>query len=489
MIHLAIALAVGFVAMATVWLCLQPLRMPLLIYFIAYIVTTVIGAAALLDDVGLREFEINQPMFRPADYPLIGSTTYWILLLAPFFLVPVGAALGRRATNVALVNRLAGLARADERYEITIVYWIACACAAYCLWKLFSTGAYFPGLYFDRTLSCNVRLMRRIELFTELRYLYYAFAYSVIPIGATIAMLSWIKGHRGFHAAIFFVLFTAGLYLNIVLYMKANLVVFFIVLLFACILAKTSLRLLLGIGLVAVACLLSLQGLLGCYRNSFPESSISSGAVTEASAESSSVEGPAKELGTACSPVFSFVADTQDMRSRMSEEEVLIDAGVIFVRSVIFRMAASLPYYVQVFSSPEERCGIESNSLPFIPRETCYPATKVGRHVNPGPIQEFLPAPAHISAYAEVGLGYALFVLLLAGFIVGFCWGVAQKAESPLFWAAGAAVCVFAYYLTQASFTGALMHSYGFVWYLFPIVTASTVDVLARIAMRAMPSR
>jgi len=489
MIHLAIALAVAFVAMATVWLRLRPLRMPLLVYFIVYTVTTVIGAAALLDDVGLREFEINQPMFRPEDYPLIGSTTYWILLLAPFFLVPVGAALGRHAANIGLVNRSAAVARADESYAIPIVYLIACACAGYCFWKLFATGAYFPELYFDRSLNCNVRLMRRIELFTELRYLYYAFAYSVIPIGATVALLSWKKGQPGFHAAIFFALFAAVLYLNIVLYMKANLVVFFLVLLFGCILAKTSFRLLLAFGLLAVACLLSLQGLLGCYRNSFPESSISSEAIAGISAESSSVEDPAKVPSTAYSPVFSRVAETPDMQSRMSRKEVLIDAAVIFVRSVIFRMAGSVPYYVQIFSNPEERCGIDSNSLPFFPRETCYPPTKVGTHVNSGPIPEFLPAPTHVSAYAEIGLGYALFVLLLAGSMMGFCWGVTQKAESPLFWAAGAAVCVFAYYLTQASFTGALMHSYGFVWYLFPIVTAWTVDALARAAMPRMPSR
>ena len=483
MIHLAVALAVSSVAMVTVWLRLKPLRMPLLIYFAAYTATTVIGAAALLDDVGLREFEINQPMFHPENYPLIGSMTYWVLLLLPFFLVPVGAAAGGYAANFKLADRLSDFVNRDEKYIIPIVYWIAGACTAYCLWKLIATGAYFPALYFDRTLNCNARLMRRIELFGELRYLYFAFAYAAVPIGATVALLSWKKDGRGFRAGIFVALLTAVVYLNIVLYMKANLVIFCLVLLFGCILAKVPFRFLLALGLFAVACLLLMQGLLGCYRNSFAETSRSSGVVSVALATSRSTGGH-EVSGDARASAFYVVADAQPMRSQMSPEAVFVDAAMIFVRSVIFRMAASVPYYVQIFSNPDERCGIESNSLPFFPRETCFPPTKVGTRVNPGPMQEFLSAPAHITAYAELGLAYAVVVLLLGGSMMGFFWGIAQKAQSPLFWSVGAAVCAFAYYLTQAGFTGTLTHSYGFVWYLFPIVAATAIHALARITIR-----
>ena len=484
MIHLAVALAVSSVAMVTVCLCLKPLRMPLLIYFAAYTATTVIGAAALLDEVGLREFEINQPMFRPEDYPLIGSMTYWVLLLSPFFLVPVGAAAGGYAANFTLANRLAGFLTRGEKYIIPTVYLITGACTTYCIWKLIVTGAYFPALYFDRTLSCNVRLMRRIELFGELRYLYYAFAYATIPIGAAVALLSWRKYGRGFHAGMFVVLFAAAMYLNIVLYMKANLVVFFLVLLFGCILAKAPFRFLFTLGLICVACLLLMQGLLGCYRNSFPQTSRPSGEVSVALATSSPTKAHEEMAGDAQASAFYVIADNLPMRPQMSQETVFVDAAVIFVRSVIFRMAASVPYYVQIFSNPDERCGIESSFLPFFPRETCHPPTKVGTHVNSGPIQEFISAPAHITAYAELGLAYAVVVLLLGGSIMGFFWGITQKAQSPLFWSVGAAVCAFAYYLTQAGFTGALAHSYGFVWYLFPIAAATAIHALARITIR-----
>jgi hypothetical protein len=485
MIHLAVALAVSSVATVMVWLHLKALRMPLLVYFTAYTITTVIGAAALLDQVGLREFEINQPTFRPEDYPLIGSVTYWVLLLSPFFLVPVGAAAGEYAANVKLAGRLAAFVNRDEKYIIPIVYSIAGVCTAYCLWKLIAAGSYFPALYFDRTLGCNVRLTRRIELFGELRYLYYAFAYATIPIGATIALLSWKNDGRSFHAGIFAVLFTAVMYLNIVLYMKANLVIFCLLLLFGCILAKAPFRFLFTLGLIGVACLLLVQGLLGCYRNSFPQISRLSGVVSVDLATSSSIEEHEEWSGNAQASAFYAIADTQPVRSQMSPEAVFVDAAVIFVRSVIFRMAASVPYYVQIFSNPDERCGIESNFLPFFPREACFPPTKVGTRVNPGPIQEFLPAPAHITAYAELGLGYSFIVLLVAGSVMGFFWGISEKAHSPLFRSVGAAVCVFAYYLTQASFIGALTHSYGFVWYLFPIVAATVVHALTRIMIPA----
>jgi len=474
--HLIVALSISLFAMALTWSYLKPARMPLLIYFLAYTTTTVVGAAGLLDDIGMRQFQIHQPMFHPEDYPLVGSTTYWLLLLAPFFLVPIGAAAGLRMANIKLAERSAAFVTGHEPSVRLIFYSIVCACAVYCLWKLVSTGAYFPDLFFDRSLYCDARVMRRAELFGELRYLYYAFVYAVIPIGATVALLSWKDTSRHFHAGMFFLLFAATLYFNVVLYMKANLVVFFLTLLFGCIVAKAPLRFLIALSAAAVACLLLLQGLLGCYRNSFPD---------PAFIQSLSVQ----QQGEPSDDARTSAPDVPPVQQQMTRGQVFVDAAVVFARSAVFRTAASVPYYAQIFGDPGERCGIESNFLPFLPRETCYPATKVGTHVNPGTIQAFQSAPAHIHAYAELGPGYACVVLLVAGAILGFCWSVSQKAKSPLFWSAGAAVCTFAYYLTQASLVGALTHSYGFVWYLFPIVTAVLIHAFAWIAISHLPAR
>jgi len=476
--HLVAVLAISFFTMALIWFCLKPTRIPLLTYFIAYTATTVVGAAALLDETGFREFRLHQPMFRPEDYPLIGSATYWLLMLAPFFLVPVGAALGFRAADIKLVNRSAAFVMNEESPIVLIVYSIVFACAGYCLWKLISTNAYFPDLYFDRTLYCNPRLLRRTELFTELRYLYYAFAYAVIPIGATVALLCWKDGGGRFHAAMFVVLLAAALYFNFVLYMKANLVVVLLTLLLACIVAKVPLRFQIGLGSALVACLLLMQALLGCYVPDY----LRSGALVKTGLAESAAPQRHDRLFEDDRAAIIFVADSP-ARSQPDSMQVAVDAAVVFVRSAVFRMAASMPYYIQIFSNPDERCGIESNSLPLLPRESCFPAKKVGTRVNPGEIQAFQSAPAHVNAYAELGPGYALIVLLLGGSILGFSWGIARKAQSPLFWSAGAAVCVFAYYLTQASLVGALTHSYGLVWYLFPLVMAVVIQALARLAI------
>jgi uncharacterized membrane protein YuzA (DUF378 family) len=478
--HLAAALAVSTFSMVLCWFYLKPVRIPLLTYLIAYSVTTVIGAAALLDDAGLREFKIHQPMFRPEDYPLIGSMTYWLLLLAPFFLVPVGAAVGLRAADVKLLDRSAAVVASKEPSLVPIVYSIAGVCAVYCLWKLISSGAYFPDLYFDRSLPCNVRLVRRTELFTVLRYLYYAFAYAVIPIGATVALLSWKDSGRHFHAATFALLFAAVLYFNVVLYMKANLVVAFLTLVFGCIVAKASFRFFVVLGVATVACLLLMQGLIGCYRDPSQDAWRSRMPTVLASAEPASLREHVKWSGDVGTSAVVAIAGSQATQLQTSSGQGIVDAAVVFVRSAVFRMAASMPYYVQIFSNPGERCGLESNSLPFLPREACYPATKVGTHVNPGEIQAFQSAPAHVNAYAELGLEYAFIVLLLGGSIMGFCWGISRKVQSPLFWSAGAAVCVFSYYLTQAGLVGALTHSYGFVWYLFPILVAVAIHAFAR---------
>jgi hypothetical protein len=479
--HLMVALAVSFFTMLVIWIYLTPARIPLLTYFLAYTVTTVIGAAALLDEAGLREFKIHQPMFRSEDYPLIGLPIYWILLLAPFLLVPVGTALGLRAANIGLVDRSAAFAAKDEQSIVPIVYSIVGACALYCAWKLISTGTYFPELFFDRTLPCNVRLVRRTELFTELRYLYYAFAYAVIPIGAALALLSWMSTRRRFHAVIFLLLFAAVLYFNIVLYMKANLVVFVLTLLLGCIVAKAPWRLLIALGLATAVCLLLMQALLGCYSNPSTNASGSSILVVSTSAKTTAPQGNGSSSDDAHSQAFISIADSRAAGAQMTSVQVAVDAAAVLARSIVFRIAVSLPYYVQIFSNPDERCGIESNSLPFLPRETCYPPTKVGARVNPGgEIQPFQSAPAHITAYAELGLGYAFVVLLLGGAIMGLAWGAAMKSQSPLFWSTGAAVCVFAYYLTQAGLVGALTHSYGFVWYLFPLSVAVGIHALAQ---------
>jgi hypothetical protein len=470
--HLVGVLAISFFTMALIWFCLKPIRFPLLIYFIAYTATTVIGAAALLDDAGLRAFELHQPMFRPEDYPLIGSTTYWLLLLMPFFLVPVGATLGFRAADIKLLDRLAAYVTREQSPIVLIVYSIVGACAGYCFWKLISTNAYFPDLFFDRSIYCNARLVRRTELFSELRYLYYAFTYAVIPIGATVALLSWKNTGSPFHTAIFAILLAATLYFNFVLYMKANLVVVFLTMLLAGIVAKARLRFLIALGSAAIVCMFLMQTLLGCY---VPDYLRSGTFIKPALAESGSPQEYDRLLILA--------AESQPARPQPGSMQVVVDAAVVFVRSAVFRMAASMPYYVQIFSNPDERCGIESNSLPLLPRESCYPATKVGTHVNPGEIQAFQSAPAHIHAYAELGLGYAFAALLLGGLVLGVSWGVARKAESPLFWSAGAAVCVFAYYLTQSSLVGALSHSYGLIWYLFPLLMAVMIHAVARFVL------
>jgi hypothetical protein len=488
--HFVSALAVSFLTMILTWSYLKPIRIPLLTYLIAYTGTTVIGAAGLLDDLGLREFKLHQPMFRPEDYPLVGSAIYWALLLAPFLLVPLGTVLGLRAASPNFVDGLAGFVSKDEQSIIPIVYFIVFACAMYCLWKLISTGAYFPDLLFDRALSCNVRLARRTELFGELRYLYYSFAYAVLPMGATLSLLAWQERGGHFHAAMFFILFIAVLYFNVVLFMKANVVVFFLTLLFANVVARASFRSLIALGLAAAISLLLMQGLLGCYRDSSADALTGLDTlVVPHSVQTASSRNHERFPDAVRASISAPAAESQSAPVQPGSSLDAVDAAARFVRSIIFRTAASLPYYVQIFSNPDERCGIESNSLPFLPRETCYPATKVGTRINPGEIQAFQSAPAHVFAYAELGLGYALLVLLLGGCIMGVGWGVACKARSPLFWSAGAAVCVFAYYLTQAGLVGALTHSYGFVWYLFPILAAVAIYALARTIVSCLSRR
>jgi hypothetical protein len=141
-------------------------------------------------------------------------------------------------------------------------------------------------------------------------------------------------------------------------------------------------------------------------------------------------------------------------------------------QSVIFRMGASFPFYVSIFEDPAERCGIESNWIPLLPRPSCDIPTKVFGRMYPGAIfvQGFSPAAAHVSAYGEVGLMYAISIMALAGFSVGVLGALSTAGQGPFFAVLLAASCVFAYYLTQVPFLGALTYGHGLAFFVLPLV-------------------
>jgi hypothetical protein len=499
MTHLAVAVALSIAAALLVWSPpFRGVRLPLLTYFAAYIGTTVIGASMLFDDLVLQQFRLFLPSFHPQDFATLDSPLYWTLLVAPFVLVPLGARIGSAVAGRRPFDRLERYVPANDLGVVRVFYALAFLGAAWCAWKLLTTHNLFPDSLADRSIGCRDRITKRIQLITELRYFYYVFAYAVLPMGTAVAMFRWMQLNRAGDFALFLTLLIVTTYLNSVIYMKASLIVFIGTLLLACVVAKNaSWRHYLVLGSLAILAFVAAELALGCYAKVpvTPPSGEEAAEFVHDPRDPNAAPSIARSTGMpAATRLSDMPPENLPSRSLSFDQKIepsRIAAGLL--RSPVFRMAASFPYYVEIFSDPGERCGIETNRLPLLPRERCFAPTKVFPRMYPDVtfVQGFAPAPAHVSAFAEAGLGYSFVVLVLGGFILGFSWRLSLHRASPLFWAIGTATCVFAYYLSQVSLTGALTYSHGLVWYFAPLALSAAIVRLNEPVRRAlaMPGR
>jgi hypothetical protein len=151
-------------------------------------------------------------------------------------------------------------------------------------------------------------------------------------------------------------------------------------------------------------------------------------------------------------------------------------------RNLAFRMAIAFPYYVEMFEDPAERCGVEDNRVPFLPKQTCFPASKVFSAMYPDItyVQGQAPAAAHISALAEYGVWFSFLVMIGCGLAIGIAAQLARLCEPTLSAGMIAAAAVLAYNLTQVPFVGALSYSQGYVVFLLPVALIAGIPVLSR---------
>src|SRR5262245_32627064 len=129
--HLTIAMLVSAAAMLMLGArSLRTLRLPVMVYLLSYTATTVVGASVILDEFGLQQFRSAFPAYNPEEFKIVGTPLYWILLLAPLFLVPAGARVGATLAQARICSRLLGLIPADGRL-IAIFYAVVAAAASW----------------------------------------------------------------------------------------------------------------------------------------------------------------------------------------------------------------------------------------------------------------------------------------------------------------------------------------------------------------------
>ena len=353
----------------------QPSLWPAIIYICSYIGTTVIGAVAVLTPFGQEQAKIFLPDFAPERMQTFGSPLYLALLFGPLLVVPAFVLVGLRAGN-ALLGGFPQLKVADP--STRVLYGLMAIFAGWCLYKLAATNYLVPDVMLDQTKTCTDRIIRRVKLLAQLHYTFYAFAYAALPFVSVMFLVKGIQDRKAADLAGFVVSFVVIFYLYAAIYMKAPFAIYFLILLIG----------LLAVGLlwwkafVAIGCLASVTlvashialGCTGYGEVSLPTPPVSaSPAPSLPSPPVSASPAPALPTPPVSAEPPPALPSPQPPNLQLSTRARVIP----LVRNLVFRMALSFPYYMETFKDPTERCGIEDDRIPLIPKQACFPASKV----------------------------------------------------------------------------------------------------------------
>jgi hypothetical protein len=425
-----------------------------------------------------------------------GSALYLWLLFTPLLLVPVFAVVGMRTGNAA-IRRLAHVKIADP--NTGLLYALMVVFAGWCFYKVATTGYLVPELIFDRTKTCEDRIIRRVELFSQLRYAFYAFVYAALPMVSVMFLIKGIRGRNVVDFVGFGISFVLIFYFYTSIYMKIPFQIYFLLLLVGLLTAGLRWwKAFIVIGGLAAVVFVTSSLVLDCtdYRDVATTIRPAPPAGQTPDATTTKPAPPAGQTPDATTtkpaPPASQTPDAKGQRPGVPAQQGasepptftpdarIIGTALPIVRNLAFRMAIAYPYYIEVFDDPAQRCGVEDNRIPFLSKQTCFPASKVFSRMYPQitHVQGQAPAAAHVSALAELGPWFSIVVMIACGFAIGITAQFARLCEPVLSAGLVAATAIFAYNLTQVPFVGALTYSQGFVVFLFPVAVIVLVQQL-----------
>lgn len=410
----------------------RPVHLALFVLVSAYLATTGLGAAIIPTSFGQQQLAA---FMYPESVPFSSLTTmgtpmYWFVLFSIILVVP----------PVALATEASFRRLAPESKSIFIPTWIPVVLAglisAFCLYKLAAAGGLTAHEVWDRGACFEAKMQRRAELFQLLGNRYYSFCYSSLPILGSFLLAKFVLNNDRLAGATFVCISILLAWFDIAMIMKAPLIIY--------------------VGVVALTLIICGVGILRTFAMTAPIAVAAYLALSILQFSNHQTASWNKDIGGAASTgdkTFSYKA-------------------FYMTRAAAFRMAASFPYYLEEFSDPKEKCGVEVPPLlVFLPRQTCFPPTKIFSLMYPSVnyVQGYAPAPSNVSAYAESGIGYSLIAMTLSGMIVGALSFFAH-ARNALSISITVVTCIFSYYLTQVSLTGSILNSYGLLWMVLPLL-------------------
>lgn len=399
-------------------------RLPVLVFSTFYFITTFVGGIAL----GLYRadlFELTDSVNIPTTTTTLNNPIYWTMLFAPL-IVPIGVLsfLKKQVDGEpAHAKKQEGPDRLHS--QISKTAWCASFFAAslYCFLSLIQHDYLLNAFYgneISRNFSTAIRL--RTEMFNNLGGIFYGLIYQTLPFISHVAFFQALRTRRIFWRIAFASSFLTICFLDLSTIQKAPVLIYVTSLAIGAIALRVAkLKTVLGTALIIVGSITAMQRLL--------------------------------------------LGDWDWLQS---------------IYLVFFRMASSLPFYFEVYPDRIDFTGIDFGQDIFGfgpgPRDNI----DVFDHMYTGgfEVQGNVSAAAHIRAYTQGGVPYAMVTLVIIGWAIKKLGDLSKYIQQPLAYGLYASGMVFLYHLTQTSLREALISSYGIIWALAGYFILKSTNIL-----------
>lgn len=388
-------------------------RFPLIFYFAVYILTTGIGATVIGLTDGNALIQVDMEAGWGLNVALLpGSVTpqYWIILFAPlitpailFVMFPTGRA-GMNSKSQLLPPTADRVTPAGFTTVLSLF-------AGYCLGKLFLQGYGFSiAMWFQSEGDFVAMMVHRMALATSLGSVFFGIAYITLPTLAQSAAYEFVRLRSAGWTFLVGISIGSMMFIDLSLIQKSHAMVHL---------------LMVAVGLAELR-FLRWKSVLLVFASLF----------------------------AALTFLMSLMLEGWDSAQTL--------------RLIIYRMSHAYPYYLTIFPDLEKYTGIDLG-LHLVGMGTPSDETwRVFTYMYPGyyEIDGACPAPAHVDAYAQGGLAYALVISLAIGAMIRWSAHLRMTFRGPIGFALYMQSLMALYYVSQTSFRETIISCYG-IFYAF----------------------
>ena len=386
------------------------LRLPLLVFNVFYLVTSLIGTSLLGFDLMRTVWALMQPTMDAKNVEPGQSLGYWAITWGPLTVTNLAAYLSRNLWRRPAIFVARELRMTIDPVTCAIV---GAALTAYALANLYAHDALSLGfLQSGNTGDYTANIIARTRLFALLGDFHFAVLYMMLPAVAVAALNTAAATRRASAWLLFALLAVILVFLYLTTYTKSNLLI-------------------MSIGFVVAA-----------WSN-----------------------GLVRVRGIVLAALGGFAALT------LLEFLQAGDASSVLVRSafnLVFRMASGVPFYLAVFPDQLPYPGVDLGLQTFGIGPTVPVNLLVADRMFPTDliVQGAVPAPAHIAAYALAGPWWSFATMIFVGLFLSAVASIGRFRNNLLMQSAFVGGCVSSYYMTQVDFVGAFLAGYGLRWWL-----------------------